>query len=90
MTIRFDFDTEEWLFIGYVVGLLVWYAVESVTYGSPDSGRSWTDQEISLSEDHLRRLEDGETVQVRRWHGHDLVLGGSMVIDVDALDEEAE
>jgi hypothetical protein len=43
---------------------------------------------VTLNEDALRRLEDGQPVTVRRWHGQDLELSGTRVIDVETVEDE--
>jgi len=82
---------EDWVLIGYVAGILLWFVAETLT-ASPtsDSSRTWTEQSVELSEDHLQRLENGDSVKVHRWHGHDLVIGGGMVIDADQLGGEED
>jgi len=75
------FSVSDWVFIGYVLGLLVWWVYEAVTDDPDTSRRAWTEQSVTLSEDHLQRLEDGDHVSVSRWHGGDLVLDGTIVVD---------
>jgi len=77
---------EDWVLIGYLAGILLWFVADTLTADEPDSGRSWTEQQVTLTEEHLQRIEDGETVSVRRWHGHELVIGGGMVIDAEEID----
>jgi len=80
-------SVSDWVFIGYVVGLLVWWVYEAVT-ADPDTGsRTWTEQSMTLSEDHLQRLEDGDSVKLSRWHGGDLVLDGTIVVDAGRPEE---
>jgi len=77
----------DWVLIGYVAGILLWFVADTITADAPDETRTWTEQSVTLSEDHLRRLEDGETVTVTRWHGNDLVLNGTVVVDVGEVEE---
>jgi hypothetical protein len=86
-------SAEDWVLIGYIAGILVWFFADTLTSSPPttsDSSRTWTEQSVELSEDHLQRLEDGDSVKVHRWHGHDLVIGGGMVNDADQLGVEED
>jgi len=67
--------------------MALWEVVQSVV-ANDSRQRSRTEQSVTLNEDALRRLEDGETVVVRRWHGQDLELSGTQVIDVEAIEDE--
>lgn len=78
-------EPSDWVLIGYLIGLGLWYIFETST--AEETARSWTEQNVTLSEDHLQRLENGDSVAVSRWHGHDLVLEGSIVVDQDALED---
>jgi hypothetical protein len=78
-----DLDAAEWICIGYVLGLLVILTVDLFSESGPGD---WDEQTAILSEGHLRRLENGETVKVPRWHGHDLVLDASIVIDAEEVE----
>lgn len=78
-------EPADWVLIGYLLGLVVWYLYDVGT-DVEDTPRSWSDQSVTLNEDHLQRLEDGDSVKVRRWHGHELVLDGGMVIDAEQGD----
>ncbi|WP_232703145.1 hypothetical protein [Halobacterium wangiae] len=57
---------------------------------SSEPTREPTEQSVTLNEDVLRRLEDGETVVLSRWHGRDLELSGQQVIDVTAVEESED
>jgi len=82
-------DPSDWLLIGYLLGLVVIYIAQEIESTPTDTAtRTWTEQDVHLSEDHLQRLEDGETVRVSRWHGHDLVLNGAIV--VGDVEEESD
>ncbi len=80
----------DWVFIGYIVGLIVWWVAETLSADPDDSPRTWTEQSVTLSEDHLQRLEDGDNVQISRWHGGDLVLDGAIVIDAPPAEGDTE
>ena len=67
--------------------MALWEVVQSVV-ANDSRQRSRTEQSVTLNEDALRRLEDGETVVVRRWHGQDLELSGTQVIDVETIEDE--
>jgi len=64
-------------------------AIKSLT-ASEERAREPTEQSVTLNEDALRRLEDGETVVVPRWHGRDLELLGAQVINVEPIDESGD
>lgn len=68
--------------------MAVWEVIRSVTSSSEPAPQ--TEQSVTLGEDALRRLEDGEPVTVQRWHGGDLELTGAQVIDVEPVDETEE
>ena len=77
-------DTADLVLVGYLLGLAVyWWAVDT-------DREAWTDQDVLLAEDHLQRLEAGETVQIQRWHGQDLELSGMQVIDVEHVEETGD
>lgn len=81
-------DVEEFVLLGYLLGLAV-YAV-FIDHDSP-APEPWDEQQIRLGEDHLRRLEDGETLRVERWHGHSVELSADLVVDAEQAEEaEAE
>jgi len=80
-------SVSDWVFIGYVVGLLVWWVYEAVTTDTDTGSRTLTEQDVTLSEDHLQRLEDGDSVKLSRWHGGDLVLDGTIVVDAGQPEE---
>lgn len=77
-------DPQDWVLIGYAAGLIVWWFVDDLG-DAPD--RSWTEQQITLDEEHLDRIENGDSVAVRRWHGHELVLEGDVVIDANEIED---
>lgn len=77
-------DPQAWVLIGYAIGLLVWQLTGDLG-GAPE--RTWSEQQITLGEEHLERIENGESVAVRRWHGHELVLEGDLVIDAKELED---
>lgn len=52
-----------------------------------DTSTSTSDRGLLDTEAALQRLEDGESIKVERWHGHDLLVRGDLVLDADALDE---
>lgn len=82
----FRLDAWELAYLGFVVGvaLMTWLDED------PEPGRP-TEQTVSLREDALRRLEDGNTVEVQRWHGNALALHGSVVVDAtETGQQEAE
>ncbi|GAA0276911.1 hypothetical protein [Halobacterium noricense] len=68
--------------------MAVWEVIQSVTSSSEPAPR--TEQSVTLGEDALRRLEDGEPVTIPRWHGGDLELTGAQVIDVEPVDEQED
>lgn len=70
--------------------MAVWEVVKSVTSAGTEPAQKQTEQSVTLNEDVLRRLEDGEPVTIPRWHGGDLELTGAQVIDVEAVDETGE
>ncbi|MFU1780710.1 hypothetical protein ACM16X_04950 [Haloarcula japonica] len=78
----------DWVLIGYVAGLVLWFIAETLTADAPEDSRTWNEQQVTLGERDLERLEDGDSVKVRRWHGHDLVIDGTIV--VDARTEEGQ
>lgn len=87
--LEIDLRPSDWILIGYLLGLGLWWFIEWSTAGHPEES-SRREQRVDLSEDHLRRLEDGSTVSVRRWHGHDLVLDGSVVVDAEQIEGDQE
>jgi hypothetical protein len=69
-----------------IVGAYVVF--ERKDHSSQQSSPSERDQQPrDLHEQALQRLEDGDSIRVERWHGHDLVLRGDLVVDAEALDE---
>jgi len=83
-------DTWELVYLGLVVGVAL---MEWVQPDDPAPTRS-TEQTVTLGEDDLRRLEDGDSLAVHRWHGHELHVRGDVVVDVptsqDAAKEDAD
>ena len=71
----------------FLVLTAVFEAVNSLT-ASDEPAREPTEQSVTFNEDALRRLEDGETIVVARWHGRDLELSGTQVIDVEPIEDE--
>lgn len=78
-------DASDWVLIGYLLGIMLMWAVDHLG-GDEERPRS-SEQHVTLTEQHLRRIEDGETLKVHRWHGHELVLGGDMVIDAGEVED---
>ena len=89
MSYTYRMDAEDWLLIGYCIGVLLYWALDRMgliaTTEPQSTGQTWR-----LDERALSRLEDGEQVTVPRWHGGELVLNGSDVIPVEAESEESE
>lgn len=54
---------------------------------SPTESRAQDDRWRDRREQALQRLENGGSIKVERWHGHDLVLRGDLVVDAEALGE---
>lgn len=88
-------DAEDWMLLGYIIGILVWYLAESMmsdpapapdTHDNDDSLPKY--QSLRLGEPALERLERGEPISLERWHGGDLVLHGDVVIDADKVDTD--
>ena len=79
-------DTWELLYLGLVVGvcLMEWVQPDDPT-PSPTA-----EQTVTLGEDDLRRLEDGGSLAVHRWHGHELHVRGDVVVDVPASQENKD
>lgn len=70
-------DTWEVAYLGLVLGVAIqqWATSDD----SPDRN---TREQMLLNEDDLRRLEDGGTLALPRWHGNELHLRGDVVVDV--------
>ncbi|MCD2202751.1 hypothetical protein [Halobacterium sp. KA-6] len=66
--------------------MALWEAIQAVAPSSEPAPQ--TEQSVTLGEDALRRLEDGEPVTIPRWHGGDLELTGAQVIDVEPVEED--
>ena len=73
----------------FVSLLALWELVSSATSSSSEPAAT-TGRGAHLPEPALERLERGETVVVERWHGHDLELSGTQVIDVSAVKEQED
>jgi len=69
-------DTWEVAYLGLVLGVCLQQWMTS------DGPTRVTEQDVTLAEDDLRRLEDGDSLAVHRWHGHELHLRGDVVVDV--------
>jgi hypothetical protein len=84
------FEPADWVLVGYLLGLAVLWFAKELESTPTEPSTSWTEESRTLDEDHLRRLEDGEPVRLRRWHGNDLVLEGALVVgDVEEdVDDE--
>lgn len=70
-------STEDWVLIGYLIGVVVMWLIERVAESSKPSTSGQTSnpgQRVRLDERALERLEEGKTMQIRRWHGGDIVL----------------
>lgn len=73
------------------VGVFVAYLLFVVASLWLEYGRTTTTTRTTdRNEELLDRLERGETVRVPRWHGHDLELSGSLIVDADALDDDPD
>lgn len=84
-------EPADWVFIGYLIGLLVWGIAESFSSPAATATATSTERDVvggwdsaTLSEQAFERLEQGEEITVDRWHGGELVLRG----DVDSYDSE--
>ncbi|SEW10245.1 hypothetical protein [Halobacterium jilantaiense] len=80
-------DELAFAFAVFLALMSVFEAIKSLT-GGDEPAREPTEQSLTLNEDALRRLEDGETVVVPRWHGRDLEIAGTQVIDVEPVEDE--
>jgi hypothetical protein len=83
-------NTEDRLALGIVViyalfclGML-WVKFRELTESEPAP-----DSTISRRE-ALDRLEQGETMRVERWHGHDLELSGELIVDAEKLRDQED
>jgi hypothetical protein len=82
-------DELAYAFAIFVSLLALVEVIQSVTSSSePPQHRA--EQSVTLHEDALQRLENGETVTVQRWHGNDLQLAGRQVIDVTEFEDKSE
>jgi len=75
-------DTWELVYLGLVLGVAI------QTWMQDDSPHRVTEQSMTLAEDDLRRLEDGGSLALPRWHGNELHLRGDVVVDVPSEVED--
>lgn len=75
-------DTWERVYLGLVLGVAIQQWMQD-----DDPGRV-TEQSMTLNEDDLRRLEDGGSLALPRWHGNELHLQGDVVVDVPAVEDD--
>jgi hypothetical protein len=85
----YRFRVEDVLAVGYVLGVAAMALLES---DAPERGnggayRGRNAQSVTLHEDDLRRLEDGDTLRTPRWHGHELELSADLVVNASELPE---
>jgi len=80
--------TEDRLAVGIFIAYLL-FVVASLWFEYARSATSST-RPRDRQEQLLDRLERGETVRIPRWHGHELELSGSLIVDADQLDDEQE
>jgi hypothetical protein len=71
-------DTWEVAYLGLVVGV----CIQQWATSDDDGATRTTREQMTLVEDDLRRLEDGGTLALPRWHGNELHLRGDVVVDV--------
>lgn len=83
-TFQFDLETWELAYLAFIAGYAFYLLFEDS--GEPEPV---TEQTARLDEERLRRLEDGETLRVHRWHGHELELRGDLVVDVASSETDA-
>lgn len=81
-------------YIGFLFGMVILAAIDALTQGSTTAtqtnyGRHEHIGE-TLHESDLQRLEEGETIVVDRWHGHQLELAGSEVFDVPTVEVDED
>lgn len=82
-------DLSDAMLIGYLLALaLVAWATESMDSEPSTSPR--TEQNVTLSEDALRRLENGDTYRLDRWHGHSVELRADLVVDATDVEQDAD
>lgn len=79
MNLNRHLDASDWMLLGYLLGLAALWVLSPPTSSTTDS-RSISDQKFALTEDHMQRLESGESVVIPRWHGHDLILDGTVFV----------
>jgi len=75
-------DTWELVYIGLVLGVAIH------EWMNDDGPGRVTEQSMTLNEDDLRRLEDGGSLALPRWHGNELHLQGNVVVDVPAVEDD--
>jgi hypothetical protein len=80
------FGAEEWMLVGYLIGIFAFAIVDALSPSSDVKEWSPTEDERTLTEDHFRRLEDGDRVTFRRWHGAELALEGEVVLDASDVE----
>jgi hypothetical protein len=89
-----DLSAEEALAVAVVVLYLAWEASRAVTSTSSTHTHHELEEEwtrLGVCDRHaLDRLEDGESIVIERWHGHNLEVRADRVIDADTLDEEPD
>lgn len=73
---------QEWALLGYLGACVLWWAFGEFGTDGGDSRNQPASGGVRLREEHLQRLEQGRPVTFRRWHGHDLRLDGTLVVDV--------
>lgn len=88
------------MLIGYFIGLAVWWLAEELGTSSTTSTtarsarrdgvqRLGGHDEVHLGEQALARIEQGESVEVERWHGGTVTLKGDLVVDLEETNDEA-
>lgn len=87
-------DAEDWLLLGYLFGIGVWWLGEQFSSSTP-TATSTTQHvgghdHVQLSEQALERIERGESVEVERWHGGTVTLRGDLVVELEETEDEAE
>lgn len=79
-----NLDTWELVYIGLVLGVAIQQWMQD------DCPTRTTRQQMTLGEDDLRRLEDGGSLALPRWHGNELHLRGDVVVDVPEIEQNAD
>jgi len=85
----FRFKAWELCYVGFILGvaLMTWATEDGPERGNGGRYEGRNAQSVTLHEDDLRRLEDGDSLRTRRWHGHELQLRADLVVDADELPE---